>query len=60
LLREYGLVVNKTKTEICIFHKHECQVLESRVKNIIVETKNDINVLGILFSNSAMLPLWMI
>jgi hypothetical protein len=52
--RESDLVVNKTQTEICIFHKHECQVLEIRVKDTIVKTKNIVNVLGVLFHTRLM------
>ena len=48
-LRQSGLVVNKIKTEICIFYKHECQVFDVRVEDTIVKTKNVMNVLGIQF-----------
>ena len=48
-LRDSGLVVNKTKTEICIFYRHECQAIDIRVEDTIVKTKNVMNVLGVLF-----------
>ena len=38
-LRQSGLVVNKIKTEICIFYKHECQVFDVRVEDTIAKKK---------------------
>ncbi len=48
-LNDSGLVVNKEKTENCLFCKHNMRPVPIRVNEILIESKNVINVLGALF-----------
>ena len=48
-LRQSGLKVNDTKTEICVFHRNDPPAVTLNINNNIVKSKNSINVLGITF-----------
>ena len=47
-----GLKINVEKTEICIFHTRNIIAQEVELNNVKIVTKNNINVLGILFDSS--------
>ena len=51
-LRDSGLKVNETKTEICIFHRSEIRVVEIRVGLNLVKSVNEMNVLGVKFDSN--------
>ena len=48
-LRGSGLKVNESKTEICLFHKHDVRTAEVTLNNCRIKTQNKMNVLGVLF-----------
>ena len=50
-LRDSGLVVNQSKTEICLFHKQDQQPIQVTVENVIVTSKKSMNVLGVIFDS---------
>jgi hypothetical protein len=50
-LGESGLLVNKSKTEICLFYRHDTAPVNVRVENTLVETKKSMNVLGLIFDS---------
>jgi hypothetical protein len=50
-LGDSGLLVNKSKTEICLFYKQDAVPVRVRIQNIPVETKKSMNVLGVIFDS---------
>ena len=48
-LRDSGLSVNKSKTEICTFHKKEVKVFTIIIDGTAISTQNEMNVLGVMF-----------
>ena len=48
-LRDSGLSVNKSKTEVCTFHKREIRSFTININGTIITTKNDMNILGVQF-----------
>ena len=50
-LKDSGLKVNESKTEVCIFYRKDTPQVEMLVNNISVKTKDHINVLGIIFDS---------
>ena len=50
-LKDSGLVVNESKTEVCLFHKHDKPKITVRVGGVPVVSKKFINVLGITFDS---------
>jgi len=48
-LKYLGLQVNESKTEMCIFHGNTDGSL--LIDNVLISSKNDINVLGITFDS---------
>ena len=50
-LRDSGLTVNESKTEVCVFHKNDPPTVEIRVCNSMVKSKKSINVLGVMFDS---------
>jgi hypothetical protein len=50
-LRDSGLNVNQSKTEICLFHKQDQQPIQVTVENVIVTSKKSMNVLGVIFDS---------
>ena len=50
-LRDSGLVVNESKTELCPFHLNDQPVIQIRLQNVVITSKKSMNVLGILFDS---------
>ena len=50
-LRGSGMVVNESKTEICLFHKNDQPSISVRVMNELVTSKKTMNVLGVIFDS---------
>ena len=50
-LKDSGLVVNESKTEICMFHKHDQQKIKINVCGTEIMSKHFINVLGVTFDS---------
>ena len=50
-LRDSGLVVNESKTELCLFHKNDKPPITIKISNTFVTSKKQINVLGVLFDS---------
>ena len=50
-LKESGLKVNETKTELCVFHRINNTEGSLLVDDVVIESKNEINVLGITFDS---------
>jgi hypothetical protein len=48
-LRDSGLSVNKSKTEVCSFHKREMRVFTLIIDGTSIKTQNDMNILGVTF-----------
>ena len=48
-LRQSGLKVNDAKTELCVFHRTDARPIEININDIMLTSKNHINVLGITF-----------
>ena len=45
------IVVNESKTEVCVFHKNDPPIIEVRVWNSRVKSKKSMNVLGVMFDS---------
>ena len=56
-LRDSGLVVNESKTEICLFHGNDQQKVNINVCGTIVKTKSFMNVLGVDFDSKLNWPI---
>ena len=50
-LKDSGLKVNESKTELCIFHRTDDTKSRIVVDNVVIESKTEINVLGITFDS---------
>jgi hypothetical protein len=50
-LKGSGLKVNESKTELCIFHQSDNTDGSLLVDNVLIKSKNEINVLGITFDS---------
>jgi hypothetical protein len=50
-LKGSGLKVNESKTEICIFHQSGNTDGKLLIDNVLITSKNEINVLGITFDS---------
>ena len=50
-LRDSGLLVNESKTEVCLFHKNDQPKIQITLQNVKIESKKEINVLGVLFDS---------
>ena len=50
-LKDSGLKVNESKTELCIFHRRENTNGRLEIDGVLIESKNEINVLGITFDS---------
>jgi hypothetical protein len=50
-LSESGLLVNKSKTEICLFYKNDVAPVSVRIKIDPVVTKKSMDVLGVIFDS---------
>jgi hypothetical protein len=50
-LKQSGLKVNKSKTELCVFHRSRNANIEIKLCNHKIKNKSNINILGILFDS---------
>ncbi len=50
-LKDSGLRVNGSKTEVCLFHRMDCQSVIVNVNDSPIKSKNSMNVLGVTFDS---------
>ena len=50
-LRDSGLVVNKSKTEACLFHQNDHPQIEFSLLGVKIKTQKSMNVLGVVFDS---------
>ena len=50
-LRGSGMIVNESKTEICLFHRHDKPLIQIKIQNVTVTSKKSMNVLGVIFDS---------
>ena len=50
-MRNSGLKINVSKTEICLFSKHDEQPIRVRINNELVNSSDSINLLGVQFDS---------
>ena len=50
-LKQSGMKVNQTKTEPCLFYKHDTAPIQLKVGNMKILSKKSINVLGVIFNS---------
>ena len=50
-LTDSGLQVNEAKTELCHFYSNDTPPVEIRVNNIVIKSKDTMNVLGVIFDS---------
>ena len=50
-LRQSGLKVNESKTEMCLFHRSEVKIITLNINNTLIKTTPQINVLGVIFDS---------
>ena len=50
-LTDSGLKVNESKTELCLFYRNDTPQIEINIENIIIKSRNEINVLGVTFDS---------
>ena len=50
-LKQSGLVVNQTKTEICLFNRRDCRPISIKLGLGSVLTQSVLNVLGVIFDS---------
>ena len=50
-LRDSGLIVNENKTELCLFHKNDQPTIQITLQNVIIRSKKEMNVLGVIFDS---------
>jgi hypothetical protein len=48
-LKDSGLVVNNSKTEICLFHRNDQNPVQVNVASALVKSQKSMNVLDVLF-----------
>ena len=48
-LRDSGLVVNESKTEVCLFHKNDQPQISITLQGVSITSKKSMNVLGVIF-----------
>ena len=48
-LRDSGLVVNESKTEVCLFHTNDQPLIEITLLGVKIKSLKSINVLGVVF-----------
>ena len=51
-LRQSGLKVNDSKTELCLFHRKDQAPITIKLSNIVLTSKDHINVLGLTFDSN--------
>ena len=50
-LKQSGLVVNKAKTEICVFNRRDLANVNIKIGNDTITSKNQLSVLGVIFDS---------
>ena len=50
-LKDSGMVVNESKTELCLFHRNDKPKITVCIGGCLVISKNQINVLGVTFDS---------
>ena len=50
-LKKSGLKVNNEKTDLCLFYRHDTSAVSLNLGDITLKSKNEINVLGVLFDS---------
>ena len=50
-LRDSGLVVNESKTEVCLFHKNDPPKVSIKLLGSTIHSKKEMNVLGVTFDS---------
>jgi exonuclease III len=50
-LKDSGLKVNETKTELCLFYRRDTPPIEITIGNDILKSKTEMNVLGVIFDS---------
>ena len=50
-LRGSGLVVNESKTEICLFHRNDQPLITVKITNVNFKSKKSMNVFGVIFDS---------
>ena len=50
-LKDSGLKVNETKTEVCLFHRNDTQTITITLQDAQIKSKKCINVLGVTFDS---------
>jgi hypothetical protein len=50
-LKDSGLKVNESKTELCLFHRKDCPQITIRLNQKTVNSKTSKNILGITFDS---------
>ena len=50
-LRGSGLLVNESKTEICLFHRNDQPLIKVKIDNETITSKKSMNVLGVVFDS---------
>ena len=48
-LRESEMVVDESKTEVCLFHKNDQTKINIKLDNVQIKSKKEMNVLGVTF-----------
>ena len=48
--RDSGLVVNESKTEVCLFHKNDQPTIQITLQNVRIQSTKEMNVLGVIFA----------
>jgi hypothetical protein len=48
-LKDSGLMVNSSKTEICLFHRNDQQEVIVKVSGAPIKSKNSMNILEVIF-----------
>ena len=43
--------MNETKTECCLFHKNDHNLINLNINGVLIRSKHSINVLGVLFDS---------
>ena len=50
-LKDSGLIVNESKTEICMFHRNDTQTVTVMLQDKLITSKKHMNVLGVTFDS---------
>ena len=50
-LRDSGLLVNESKTEVCMPHKNDPPTISITIQNVSITSKKEMNVLGVIFDS---------